>query len=37
MAMTENFTVIDGTLNIEQQQKMLREKFNDTIPREILK
>ena len=37
MTTTENFTVIDGTLNIEQQQKMLREKFNETIPSEVLK
>ena len=37
MATTENFTVIDGTLNIEQQQKMVREKFNNTIPEEIVK
>jgi dTMP kinase len=37
MATTENFTVIDGTLNIEQQQKMVREKFNNTIPGEIVK
>ena len=37
MARTENFTVIDGTLNIEQQQKMVREKFNNTIPGEIVK
>lgn len=37
MARTENFTVIDGTLNIEQQQKMVREKFNNTIPEEIVK
>jgi dTMP kinase len=37
MATTENFNVIDGTLNIEQQQKMVREKFNNTIPGEIVK
>ena len=37
MVMTETFAVIDGTLNIEQQQKMVREKFNNTIPEEIVK
>ena len=37
MATTENFTVIDGTLNIEQQQKIVREKFNNTILAELVK
>lgn len=37
MAMTENFAVIDGTLSIEQQQKMVREIFKNTIPGVILK
>jgi len=37
MVMTETFAVIDGTLNIEQQQKMVREKFNNIFPRDMLK
>jgi dTMP kinase len=37
MVMPENFAVIDGTLNIEEQQNMVREKFNNTIPGEMLK
>ena len=37
IVMTETFAVIDGTLNIEQQQKMVREKFNNIFPRDMLK
>jgi len=37
MVMSETFAVIDGTLNIEQQQKMVREKFNNIFPRDMLK
>lgn len=37
MVMTETFAVIDGALNIEQQQKMVREKFNNIFPRDMLK
>ena len=37
MVMPENFAVIDGTLNIEKQQNMVREIFNNTFPGEILK
>jgi len=31
MITSENFIVIDGTLNIEKQQELVREKFNDII------
>jgi dTMP kinase len=27
----ENFVVIDGTYNIEQQQQLVRDKFNEII------
>ena len=31
MTTSENFTVIDGTLNIEKQQELVREKFKSVI------
>jgi dTMP kinase len=31
MTKNENFVVIDGTYDIEQQQKLVREKFDDIV------
>ena len=31
MIMKENFVLIDGTYNIEQQQKLVRDKFNEIV------
>ena len=31
MITKENFAVIDGTYNIEQQQQLVRDKFNEII------
>jgi dTMP kinase len=31
MAAKENFVIIDGTKNIEQQQKLVRDKFNEIV------
>ncbi|HEX9677815.1 dTMP kinase [Nitrososphaera sp.] len=33
----ENFAVIDGTVNIEEQQRQLRQKVLETIPRQMFK
>jgi len=31
MIKNENFVVIDGTYDIEQQQKLVREKFDEIV------
>jgi hypothetical protein len=31
MVKNENFVVIDGTYDIEQQQKLVREKFDEIV------
>ena len=36
MATSEEFTVIDGTLDIEEQQKVVREKIRKIVPMHIL-
>ncbi len=37
MADSEGFTVIDGTLNIEEQQKLVREKISAILPKTLHK
>ncbi|HEV2192435.1 MAG TPA: dTMP kinase [Nitrosopumilaceae archaeon] len=37
MAESEGFTVIDGTLNIEEQQKLVREKISAILPKTLHK
>ena len=31
MSKSENFVVIDGTYNIEEQQQLVREKFDEIV------
>jgi hypothetical protein len=36
MADTEGFTVIDGTIDIEEQQRQVREKVSEMLPQQVI-